>query len=155
MSALLADCGYGITRSGGREVASSLFLNAPCVMLLDVSAAGGSERLDQAVRLARIAGIPIIAVGGAPDCGIRGLHARLSGTCDDVALVAAVEVACYGHDHGRAGFSADPAVAAARMESGPGRDAPIPSAGPYRIPAGARRETLGTLALPPSTGTTA
>jgi hypothetical protein len=73
-------------------------MNGPCVMLVD-AAAGSSRRIDEAVRLARIAGIPIIAVGEKPGGPIPGAHHRLSGSCDDVALVATVEVACYGHDH--------------------------------------------------------
>jgi hypothetical protein len=73
-------------------------MNGPCVMLVD-AAAGSSRRIDEAVRLARIAGIPVITVGEKPDWPIPGAHHRLSGSCDDVALVATVELACYGHDH--------------------------------------------------------
>lgn len=98
LRALLSKCGYGITRSDGRETATRFFTNGPCVMLVD-AAAGSSPRIDEAVRLARIAGIPIIAVGEKPGGPIPGAHHRLSGSCDDVALVATVELACYGHDH--------------------------------------------------------
>jgi hypothetical protein len=98
LRSLLSKCGYGITPSDGRETASRFFMNGPCVMLVD-AAAGSSRRIDEAVRLARIAGIPIIAVGEKPGGPIPEAQHRLSGSCDDVALVAAVEVACYGHDH--------------------------------------------------------
>jgi hypothetical protein len=98
LKSFLSKCGYGITPSDGREAATRFFTNGPCVMLVDAEA-GRSRRIDEAVRLARIAGIPIIAIGERPGGPIPGAHHRLSGTCDDVALVATVEVACYGHDH--------------------------------------------------------
>jgi hypothetical protein len=118
LRALLSKCGYGITPSDGREAAVRFFTNGPCVMLVD--AAAGS--IDEAVRLARIAGIPIIAVGERPSGPIPGAHHRLSGSCDDVALVATVEVACYGHDHrGREAPSRPELVPASGLDGGLGQ----------------------------------
>lgn len=118
LRSLLSKCGYGITPSDGREAASRFFMNGPCVMLVD-AAAGSSRRIDDAVRLARIAGIPIITVGERPSGPIPGAHHRLSGSCDDVALVATVEVACYGHDHrGRKAPSRPHLVVAAPVTDG-------------------------------------
>jgi hypothetical protein len=100
LRALLSKCGYGITPSDGRQVAIRFFMNGPCVMLVDARA-GSRREVDEAVRLARIAGVPIIAVGEHTNDAIRGAHHMLSEGCDEVALMATVEVACYGHDHRR------------------------------------------------------
>lgn len=98
LRSLLSKCGYGITPSDGREVAIRFFMKGPCVMLVDAQA-GSKREIDEAVRFARIAGVPIIAVGDRRGDAIRGVHHTLSEACDEVALMATVELACYGHVH--------------------------------------------------------
>lgn len=94
----LSRCGYRITPSEGGDLPLRLFATGACVLVLDPAAAG--VKLEDAVRLARVAGIPVIALDAAAGA-VRGVDQRLPAGCDDVTLVAAVEVACYGHDHER------------------------------------------------------
>jgi hypothetical protein len=96
---LLSECGYGITPSDGSDLAPRLFASGACVLLVDLAATGG--KMDDVVRLARIAGVPVVALGGSTAGPMPGVEQRLSAPCDDVALVAAIEVSCFGHDHGR------------------------------------------------------
>lgn len=95
---LLTKCGYAATPSDGRDLPLRLFARGACVVLIDPAA---DVRREDAVRLARIAGVPVIALGGALPGGMPGVDQRLPAACDDVVLVAAVEVACFGHDHER------------------------------------------------------
>jgi hypothetical protein len=88
------------------------------VVLIDPSA---DLRREDAVRLARIAGVPVIALGGALPGGVPGLDQRLPAACDDVALVAAVEVACFGHDHEREEQAASAPDARALVRTGSDR----------------------------------
>lgn len=108
----LSRCGYRITPSEGGDLPLRLFATGACVLVLDPAATG--VKPEDAVRLARIAGIPVIALGAAPAGTVRGADQRLPAGCDDVTLVAAVEVACYGHDHEREDAAAPGSTALAR-----------------------------------------
>jgi pseudouridine-5'-phosphate glycosidase len=50
---------------------------------------------------ARILGIPVVTIGSLGSAH-PGISASLPLRCDGDALTAAIEVACYGHDHQQA-----------------------------------------------------
>jgi hypothetical protein len=96
LRSLLWSCGYEATSSEGDDLPLQLFATGACAMLLDPSM---TSRPEDAARLARIAGVPVVSLGGAMPGGISGVDQRLPAAADDVTVVAAVEVACFGHDH--------------------------------------------------------
>ncbi len=107
---LLTKCGYATTPCDGGDLPLRLFATGACVLLIDPSSPG--DRREDAVRLARIAGVPVIALGGPLHGRSSGVDQRLPAACDDVALVAALEVACFGHEHEEHDAAATPGARA-------------------------------------------
>lgn len=115
---LLWSCGYEAMSSDGHDLPFHLFAIGACAMLLDPSMPSKAE---DAVRLARVAGVPVVALGAAMQEGVPGVEQRLPTAADDVTIVAAVEVACFGHDHEREERE-EPAVPATRALARTGTD---------------------------------
>ncbi len=98
---LLSDSGYvTTTATEGADLPGKYADSLPCVVLLNLlpAKASGARLLDIVRASPRTAGLPVIAIGGVPR-ELGGVAMALGRPLEPVALIAAVEVACYGHHH--------------------------------------------------------
>jgi DNA-binding response OmpR family regulator len=74
----------------------------PCLIILNIASpkAGGTRWLGMVRADPRTAGLPVITISSqAAPSRLEGVDIALGSPLETVSLIAAVEVACYGHDH--------------------------------------------------------
>jgi DNA-binding response OmpR family regulator len=100
---VLSQSGYvTITPGEGLEALRLKLGPLPCLIILNTASpkSGGTRWLGIVRADPRTAGLPVITISSqAAPKRLEGVDIALGRPLEAVALIAAVEVACYGHEH--------------------------------------------------------